>query len=80
MINLNDHPGRSKHGNTTVLDLSLPRPIEIEPVREAKRVEADVANHGAVQILWPLRSRDCVDSETLENAILPELHFRTTGN
>jgi hypothetical protein len=78
--NLNNHASGGKHGNTAVLDLSLASPVQVQPVREAKRVEADVADHGAIQILWPLSSRDGINTKTLEHTLLPQLHLRAPRN
>ena len=41
----------AEHGNTAVLDLSLLEPLDVNVIRQAKRIEADVARKGAVQAL-----------------------------
>ena len=46
--NQTDH---TEHSNTAVLDLSLLKPLDVDVVRQAKRIEADVAREGAIKTL-----------------------------
>eukprot|EP00961_Rhodomonas_salina_P063730 856990-Rhodomonas_salina.2 len=73
---LDDHAGGGKHGDAAVLDLSLARPAEVEPVAEAERVEADVTDEGAIQVLGAVSARDGVNAKALEHALLVQLHGR----
>ena len=48
---LGDRASSSEHGNTAVLDLSLAEELDVAEGRDAERVEAHVADHGAVELL-----------------------------
>jgi hypothetical protein len=45
---LNEAAKGGKHGNTSVLELSLAEPLDVVLGGEAKGIEAHIANHGSV--------------------------------
>lgn len=77
---LDDHAGGGKHGNAAVLDLSLTGPVKVEPVGETEGIEADVTNHGAIEVLRAVSSGDGVNAKALNNAVLPQLHGGALGH
>jgi hypothetical protein len=48
---LDDAAGPREHAHAAVLELSLAEPLEVNEVREAKRVETNIAGHRAVEVL-----------------------------
>jgi hypothetical protein len=46
---LGDDTEGTKHTDTSVLELGLTEPLQVEVVGEAKGVEADIAGHGSVK-------------------------------
>ncbi len=46
---LGDDTEGSEHANTSVLELSLTEPLQVEVVAESEGIEANIASHGAVQ-------------------------------
>jgi hypothetical protein len=47
---LNEDASGGKHTNTSVLELSLTEPLEVDEVSEAEGVEANVAGHGSILV------------------------------
>ena len=62
--------GSGKHGNAAVLELRLAEELDVRDLRAAERVEADVADHGAVQGSGLLEER---------NRRRHRLHLRADG-
>jgi len=50
----------AEHGNPTVLELSLPKPVHVIVVREAAGIETNVAGQGAVETRGLLQEGDCL--------------------
>mmetsp|Transcript_85287 Transcript_85287/g.124819 ORF Transcript_85287/g.124819 Transcript_85287/m.124819 type:complete len:228 (+) Transcript_85287:333-1016(+) len=55
----------AEHGNTTVLELSLPKPVHVIVVREAAGIETNVASQGAVETRGLLQEGDCLSGGDL---------------
>ncbi len=73
---LDNETGRGEHANTTVLDLSLTKPAQVDEAGESERIEANIAYESSIQSSWALRLGDGVDCDTLQLALTVQLHNR----
>mmetsp|Transcript_30667 Transcript_30667/g.64179 ORF Transcript_30667/g.64179 Transcript_30667/m.64179 type:complete len:238 (-) Transcript_30667:183-896(-) len=57
---LNQDTGSGEHANASVLELRLAHPLDVPIVREAKRIEANIARQCAIQLLRARKEGDCL--------------------